>query len=45
MSELNHDIVAWPTKYRKIYETWRADTAWGNLFDRYMKEGFLAGKR
>jgi hypothetical protein len=44
MSELNHDIVAWPTKYRGIYEDWRVNTSWGHLFDRYMREGYLAGK-
>lgn len=44
MSELNHDIVAWPTKYRGIYKDWRKNTSWGHLFDRYMREGYLAGK-
>jgi uncharacterized protein (DUF362 family) len=41
MSELNHDIVSWPLKYRKIYEKWRAEEPWGRLFDRYQKQGHL----
>jgi uncharacterized protein (DUF362 family) len=41
MSELNHDIVSWPLKYRKIYETWREETPWGQLFQKYQKKGWL----
>lgn len=41
MSELNHDIIGWPFKYRKVYETWLENTTWGKLFQKYQAEGFL----
>ena len=41
MSELNHDIVSWPLKYRKVYENWREQTPWGNLFQKYQTKGWL----
>lgn len=41
ISEFNHDYVQWPLKYRKIYESWRAETPWGQLFQRYQEEGAL----
>jgi uncharacterized protein (DUF362 family) len=41
ISEFNHDYVHWPLKERHIYEAWRANTAWGQLFARYQREGYL----
>lgn len=41
MSELNHDIVSWPLKYRRVYETWRETNRWGQLFQKYQAQGFL----
>jgi hypothetical protein len=41
ISEFNHDYVHWPLKERHIYEAWRANTAWGQLFARYQREGHL----
>jgi uncharacterized protein (DUF362 family) len=34
-SESYHDFYRWPLKDRKVFETWRATTAWGRLFERY----------
>jgi uncharacterized protein (DUF362 family) len=42
ISEFNHDYVHWPLKERHIYEDWRANTAWGQLFQQYQREGYLA---
>jgi uncharacterized protein (DUF362 family) len=41
LSEFNHDYVHWPLKSKRVYEKWRADTAWGKLFQRYQAEGVL----
>ncbi len=42
ISELNHDYIHWPLKEKHIYEEWRASTPWGQLFQRYQREGCLA---
>jgi uncharacterized protein (DUF362 family) len=34
-SEAYHDYYRWPMKDRKTFETWRAGTPWGRMFDRY----------
>jgi hypothetical protein len=34
-SETYHDYYRWPLKDRRVFETWRRDTEWGRLFDRY----------
>lgn len=34
-SEAYHDYYRWPLRDRKTFETWRKETAWGGLFDRY----------
>jgi hypothetical protein len=34
-SEAYHDYYRWPVKDRKVFETWRAETAWGRLFEEY----------
>jgi uncharacterized protein (DUF362 family) len=41
ISEFNHDHVQWPLRFRRIYEKWRAETPWGQLFQRYQREGHL----
>jgi uncharacterized protein (DUF362 family) len=43
VSEFNHDYVHWPLKEKHVYERWRRDTAWGQLFQRYEREGYLGG--
>ena len=44
VSEFNHDYVWWPLKGKPIYEAWRAETAWGKLFQEYQANGVLASK-
>jgi hypothetical protein len=34
-SESYHDYYRWPVKDRKTFETWKQNTTWGRLFDRY----------
>jgi uncharacterized protein (DUF362 family) len=34
-SEAYHDYYRWPVKDRRTFETWKAETAWGRLFDDY----------
>ncbi len=40
-SEINHDYIHWPLKERHIYERWRRETPWGQLFQRYEQVGHL----
>jgi hypothetical protein len=42
ISEFNHDWVHWPLKEKHIYEDWKANTNWGQLFAEYQREGYLA---
>jgi uncharacterized protein (DUF362 family) len=42
ISEFNHDYVHWPLKEKHIYEDWRANTAWGQMFQEYQQKGHLA---
>jgi uncharacterized protein (DUF362 family) len=34
-SEAYHDYYRWPVRDRRVFETWKRDTAWGQLFERY----------
>jgi uncharacterized protein (DUF362 family) len=34
-SEAYHDFYRWPAKDRATFESWRRDTPWGRLFQRY----------
>jgi uncharacterized protein (DUF362 family) len=43
-SEINHDYIHWPLKERHIYERWRRETPWGQLFQRYEQAGYLGVK-
>ena len=40
-SEVYHDYYRWPLRDRKIFEAWRAETHWGQLFDYYQSHGTL----
>jgi len=42
VSEINHDYIHWPLKEKHIYERWRQETPWGQLFQRYEREEHLA---
>jgi hypothetical protein len=41
-SEVYHDYYRWPLRDRRVFEKWRAETAWGQLFDHYQAHGTLA---
>lgn len=41
-SEAYHDYYRWPLRDRRVFEQWRAETAWGQLFDHYQAHGTLA---
>jgi uncharacterized protein (DUF362 family) len=41
-SEAYHDYYRWPLRDRKVFESWRAGTHWGRLFDYYQSHGTLA---
>jgi len=34
-SEAYHDYYRWPAKDRRVFEEWKARTAWGSLFVEY----------
>jgi hypothetical protein len=38
-SEVYHDYIRWPTRDRKVFERWRAETNWGRLFADYTRRG------
>jgi len=41
ISEFNHDYIQWPLRFRRIYRRWLQTTPWGELFQRYRREGCL----
>jgi uncharacterized protein (DUF362 family) len=41
VSEVSHDYVQWPARYRRVAEDWQATTGWGRLFARYRREGSM----
>jgi len=41
-SEVYHDYYRWPARDRKVFESWLAQTSWGNLFQQYRRVGSLA---
>lgn len=42
IGEIEQDYMYWPLVYKKVYETWRAATPWGRLFQQYQRQGHLA---
>jgi uncharacterized protein (DUF362 family) len=42
-SEAYHDYYRWPLRDRKVFEAWRDQTTWGNLFAHYQGNGTLEG--
>ena len=40
-SEAYHDYYRWPLRDRKVFEQWREQTHWGQLFDHYQSHGTL----
>ena len=41
-SEVYHDYVHWPIKEKHVFKDWCETTAWGQLFLRYQKEGYIS---
>ncbi len=41
VSEAYHDYYRWPLIERRVYQRWRRETGWGQLFSRYLQEGHL----
>ena len=42
IGEIEQDYMYWPLKYKSVAAKWRTETSWGQLFERYQREGFLA---
>ena len=42
VSEIYHDYYRWPLRERHIYERWRRESQWGQLFATYAQRGHLA---
>jgi uncharacterized protein (DUF362 family) len=40
-SEVYHDYYRWPTRDRRVFEGWLANTAWGELFREYHRRGVV----
>jgi uncharacterized protein (DUF362 family) len=40
-SEVYHDYYRWPTRDRRVFEGWLANTPWGELFQDYHRLGVL----
>jgi len=41
--EVYHDWYRWPLRDRIVFEHWKQETGWGQLFEKYAKEGALSG--
>jgi uncharacterized protein (DUF362 family) len=41
-SEVYHDYYRWPARDRGVFESWLANTGWGQLFQAYHRSGALA---
>lgn len=41
IAEIERDYLYWPLRYKRIADRWRMETAWGRLFERYRRQGFL----
>jgi uncharacterized protein (DUF362 family) len=41
-SEVYHDYYRWPARDRGVFESWLANTGWGQLFQEYHRLGALA---
>ena len=41
-SEAYHDYYRWPLRDKRVFDSWKAQTEWGQLFSRYQAQGSLA---
>jgi len=44
-SEAYHDLYRWPWKDKKVFEHWCQTTSWGEMFERYQREGYLGSSK
>ncbi|HEV7664597.1 MAG TPA: DUF362 domain-containing protein [Chloroflexota bacterium] len=42
-SEVYHDYYRWPARDRRVFESWLANTPWGQMFQQYHQQGVLGG--
>jgi uncharacterized protein (DUF362 family) len=42
IGEIEQDYLYWPLRFRHVAAQWRRETAWGQLFERYRRQGHLA---
>jgi uncharacterized protein (DUF362 family) len=42
IGEIEQDYLYWPLKYRRVAAQWRENTSWGQLFQKYQEQGYLA---
>ena len=42
IGEVEQDYLYWPLKYRGVAKQWRINTTWGQLFQQYQQQGYLA---
>ena len=42
IGEIEQDYFYWPLKYRGIAARWRRETTWGQFFQRYQAQGYMA---
>lgn len=40
-SEVYHDYYRWPLRDKRVFDQWRKQTAWGELFDTFHSRGTL----
>ncbi|MBI4508004.1 MAG: DUF362 domain-containing protein [Deltaproteobacteria bacterium] len=40
-SEIYHDYYRWPLRDKVVFERWKQDTGWGQLFGKYERVGVL----
>ncbi len=42
IGEVEQDYMYWPLKFKRVADQWRAETSWGQLFQKYQRLGCLA---
>ncbi len=42
IGEIEQDYLHWPLTYKRLARHWRETTAWGELFQQYQQQGYLA---
>jgi uncharacterized protein (DUF362 family) len=42
IGEIEQDYFYWPLKYRRVAQRWRESTEWGELFEQYQQQGYMA---